>query len=196
MTGLDRPLGRRRRREASPVGVHLAAGGALALAVALTGCGTSPHGAAPRSSSTTSAPVAGGAGASADGLLSILATLRFAGAPATFFLTGDFARSFPALAAQLAAGVTTSSIVARVMAGLRPGGIVLMHVGSNPTDGSTLDAVALPAAVAAARGARYMLVSLSSLVGTGGTGRWRLSRPDSSGSGSSGQRSLSPASRG
>jgi peptidoglycan/xylan/chitin deacetylase (PgdA/CDA1 family) len=35
-------------------------------------------------------------------------------------------------------------VVDRVLAGLRPGEIVIMHVGSHPTDHSTLDAEALP----------------------------------------------------
>ncbi len=187
-------------------------------------------------------------GANADGLPSILASLRAAGVRATFFVTGDFASAFPGLSAQIvaggnrigdhsvdhpsftrlddaqvraevldasttiraitgadpaplfrfpygdydtrtladvnalgyvavgwtvdtlgwegtSAGITASSIVARVMAGLRPGEIVLMHVGSNPTDGSTLDAAALPAVVAAIRAAGYSFVTLSALVG-------------------------------
>lgn len=40
-------------------------------------------------------------------------------------------------------GVTSDAVVARVMSAARPGMIVLMHVGSNPDDGSTLDADAL-----------------------------------------------------
>jgi peptidoglycan/xylan/chitin deacetylase (PgdA/CDA1 family) len=43
------------------------------------------------------------AGANADGLPSILATLSAQGVPATFFLTGQWVRSFPAQAAQIAA---------------------------------------------------------------------------------------------
>lgn len=41
-------------------------------------------------------------------------------------------------------GQSTSSVVARVVAAARPGEIVLMHVGQNPDDGTTLDADALP----------------------------------------------------
>lgn len=43
------------------------------------------------------------AGANADAVPSILATLRREGVPATFFLTGDFARDFPAAARSIAA---------------------------------------------------------------------------------------------
>ena len=43
------------------------------------------------------------AGANADALPSILATLRREGVPATFFLTGDFVRDFPAAARSIAA---------------------------------------------------------------------------------------------
>lgn len=63
-------------------------------------------------------------------------------------------------------GITTSSIVARVMASLRPGEIVLMHVGSNPTDGSTLDAAALPTVIAAVHQAGYSFVTMSALLGS------------------------------
>lgn len=43
------------------------------------------------------------AGANADAVSSILATLRAEGVPATFFLTGDFVNKFPAAARQIAA---------------------------------------------------------------------------------------------
>jgi peptidoglycan/xylan/chitin deacetylase (PgdA/CDA1 family) len=41
-------------------------------------------------------------------------------------------------------GQSTRTVVARVLNRLRPGQIVLPHVGSHPTDHSTLDADALP----------------------------------------------------
>jgi peptidoglycan/xylan/chitin deacetylase (PgdA/CDA1 family) len=44
------------------------------------------------------------AGANADGVPSILATLQNAGVPATFFLTGNFVRDFPAAARAIAGG--------------------------------------------------------------------------------------------
>ena len=65
------------------------------------------------------------------------------------------------------AGITPASIVARVMAGLRPGEIVLMHVGSNPNDGSTLDADALASVIASIKAAGYSFVTLDALLGSG-----------------------------
>ena len=55
------------------------------------------------------------AGANADAVPSILATLRREGVPATFFLTGDFVRDFPAAARSIAA------------AGLRLGNHTITH---------------------------------------------------------------------
>ena len=65
------------------------------------------------------------------------------------------------------AGITPASIVARVMAGLRPGEIVLMHVGSNPSDGSTLDADALASVIGSIKAAGYSFVTLDALLGKG-----------------------------
>ena len=183
------------------------------------------------------------AGANGDGMPSILATLRVAGAKATFFLTGNFASHYPGLAAQVAqaghrigdhsvdhphftaltdaqidaevvgaaqsivrttgadpapyfrfpygesdartlaevnrlgyvavgwtvdtlgwegtsAGISADTVLSRVLSALRPGEIVLMHVGSNPTDHSTLDADALPRVIAAIAAAGYTFVTL------------------------------------
>jgi peptidoglycan/xylan/chitin deacetylase (PgdA/CDA1 family) len=61
-------------------------------------------------------------------------------------------------------GITVDSIIARVLDNLRPGEIVLMHVGANPDDGSTLDADALPRLIAALRGRGYGLVTLAALL--------------------------------
>jgi len=193
---------------------------------------------------TTSRVVAltfdGGSGAQGAG--SILATLAAARVPATFFLTGQFARSFPSVVAAISAGhylvgnhtmshphltqltsaavtnqitdgevqlnpaiggTTTpwfrfpfgeydnrtlhlvhqlgygaigwtvdtrgwqgmqaggvDDVVARVHASLRPGAIVLMHLGANPNDGTTYDADALPAVIAMVRTAGYNFVDL------------------------------------
>jgi peptidoglycan/xylan/chitin deacetylase (PgdA/CDA1 family) len=52
-------------------------------------------------------------------------------------------------------------VVDRVLAGASPGAIVLMHVGSNPDDGSTLDADALPTVIDQLRARGYSLVRLS-----------------------------------
>ncbi|GAA2198666.1 polysaccharide deacetylase family protein [Sinomonas flava] len=57
-----------------------------------------------------------------------------------------------------------SFVVQRVMATAQPGQIVLMHVGSNPDDGSTLDADALPALIAQYRAAGYGFVTLDALL--------------------------------
>lgn len=182
------------------------------------------------------------AGANADGVASILATLDARDATGTFFLTGAFVESFPGASRQIASAypignhtqhhpdlttlsadavraeirtgaasivaatgvdprpyfrfpygaVTTSTIsivnaecyvpfrwtvdtwgwkgtagdmsadavLQRVLDGLRPGAIVLMHVGSNPDDGSTFDADALPAVIDAVRAQGYRLVTL------------------------------------
>ena len=58
-------------------------------------------------------------------------------------------------------GMTVAKVVERVLAAARPGAIVLMHVGSNPDDGSTLDADALPRIIRQLRSAGYELVPLS-----------------------------------
>lgn len=57
-------------------------------------------------------------------------------------------------------GQSTELIVDRVMAGLRPGHIVIMHVGSHPTDGSTLDADALPRLIEEIQARGYRFVRL------------------------------------
>ena len=60
--------------------------------------------------------------------------------------------------------VTINSIVNRVVANAQPGEIVLMHVGANPGDGSTLDAAALPFVIKALRDRGYGFVSLDALL--------------------------------
>ena len=63
-------------------------------------------------------------------------------------------------------GAITAQIVAdRVLAGLRPGEIVLMHIGSNPDDGTTLDADALPRMIERIRQAGYGFTTLDALLG-------------------------------
>ncbi len=61
-------------------------------------------------------------------------------------------------------GMTAQGVCDRVVAGLQPGEIVLMHVGSNPDDGTTLDADALPEVIAQLRGAGYSFVTLDVLL--------------------------------
>ena len=187
------------------------------------------------------------AGASADGVASILRTLKREDVPASFFLTGDFAEQHPDGATHLAAygrvgnhtsdhlhlttlttaqvraqvtgarttirrvtgedplpffrfpfgeydtrtltavnelgyaaigwtvdslgwkgtsgGQSVESVVARVLSAAVPGEIVLMHVGANPDDGTTLDADALPDVIAGLRAKGYGFVTLDALLG-------------------------------
>lgn len=186
-------------------------------------------------------------GASDAGVASILATLAAGGVRATFFVTGAFARSYPADVAAIAAaghvvgnhsdthehypqltdaaiaddlaaarsaitaagadpgpwfrfpygdrtdadvravnaagyvavrwtvdtlgwqgtgaGRSPAEVVDRVLAAATPGEIVLMHVGANPDDGSTLDADALPATIAGLRAAGYGFTTVEALLG-------------------------------
>ena len=190
------------------------------------------------------------AGANAAGLPSIESTLRAKGVPATFFLTGNWIRDFPAQAnmivqdgylignhsmthpdpgftkltdAQVTAevqgaqqailrasgadarplfrfpfgdvnsrvladvnglgyvavrwtvdslgwegtsgGQSVQSVINRVLAAAQPGEIVLMHLGSNPDDGTTLDAAALPAIIDGLHARGYSFVTLRALTG-------------------------------
>ncbi|MEA5453410.1 polysaccharide deacetylase family protein [Sinomonas sp. JGH33] len=56
-------------------------------------------------------------------------------------------------------------IVQRVLAAAQPGEIVLMHLGSNPDDASTLDADALPQVISQLRAAGYGFVTLDAALG-------------------------------
>lgn len=186
------------------------------------------------------------AGANADGIPAILATLKAEGIPATFFLTGTWAKAYPAYAREIAdrgyvlgnhttthphvptlsdralaheirstehtvrtitgrstkpyfrfpfgdrrdvdvarvnvlgyaaiawtvdtagwlgtsGGMSVSEVLHRVETARRPGEIVLMHVGSNPTDHSTLDADALPRMIAQFRAHGYGFTTLAAL---------------------------------
>jgi peptidoglycan/xylan/chitin deacetylase (PgdA/CDA1 family) len=57
-------------------------------------------------------------------------------------------------------GQSAATVLNRVLAGLTPGEIVLMHVGSNPDDGSTLDAAALPQIISELRARGYGFTTL------------------------------------
>jgi peptidoglycan/xylan/chitin deacetylase (PgdA/CDA1 family) len=186
------------------------------------------------------------AGANADAVQSILATLGRAQVVATFFLTGNFVRDFPASARAIAGAgyrigdhtithpyltresdaavrqellgaarqitavtgqnpaplfrfpygdadarvisivnslgyipvrwtvdtlgwkgtsghITPEIVISRVLGALRPGEIVLMHVGSNPDDRSTLDAGALPQLISQLKARGYSFVTLDAL---------------------------------
>jgi peptidoglycan/xylan/chitin deacetylase (PgdA/CDA1 family) len=182
-------------------------------------------------------------GAGAAGAKSILVTLTEEQVPATFFVTGDFAASYPDIVAAITAGGflvgnhtmshphlnqlsspavreqiidgavavthaigtttrpwfrfpfgeyeartlevvhqlgygaigwtvdsrgwqgraagTAADIPGRVLNALRPGAIVLMHVGAHPTDGTTYDADALAGLISAVRARGYDFVTLS-----------------------------------
>ncbi|HEX6920760.1 MAG TPA: polysaccharide deacetylase family protein [Actinomycetes bacterium] len=58
-------------------------------------------------------------------------------------------------------GQSAASVTARVLAAARPGEIVLMHVGSNPDDHTTLDASALPRVISGLRAKGYRFVTLA-----------------------------------
>ena len=188
------------------------------------------------------------AGANADGVASILATLRRDHVPATFFLTGAFVRAYPATARAIAAAgerlgdhtishpyltqlgdsavrqqilgaaqqiiavtgqdpaplfrfpfgdadartiaianragyvpvrwtvdtlgwegtvghISAAVVATRVLAAMRPGEIVLMHVGSNPDDHTTFDADALPQVISELHARGYSFVTLDALSG-------------------------------
>lgn len=61
-------------------------------------------------------------------------------------------------------GMSRSGVSERVLGNLQPGGIILMHLGSNPDDGSTLDAEALPAVIDGIRADGYGFVTLDALL--------------------------------
>jgi peptidoglycan/xylan/chitin deacetylase (PgdA/CDA1 family) len=62
-------------------------------------------------------------------------------------------------------GMTVDAVVARVLGGATPGQVVLLHLGANPDDGTTLDAAALPRIIAGYRAAGYRFTTLEALLG-------------------------------
>jgi peptidoglycan/xylan/chitin deacetylase (PgdA/CDA1 family) len=58
-------------------------------------------------------------------------------------------------------GQSVGSVTSRALDHLQPGEIILMHVGANPTDHSTLDADALPGIISAIRARGYRFVTLN-----------------------------------
>ena len=60
-------------------------------------------------------------------------------------------------------GASVQAVADRVQAGLQPGEIVLMHIGSNPDDGTTLDADALPQVIDRITAAGYGFTTLDAL---------------------------------
>jgi peptidoglycan/xylan/chitin deacetylase (PgdA/CDA1 family) len=63
-------------------------------------------------------------------------------------------------------GQTVQTVTNRVLAAAQPGEIVLMHLGSNPDDGTTLDATALPAIITGLQARGYGFVTLQALTGS------------------------------
>jgi peptidoglycan/xylan/chitin deacetylase (PgdA/CDA1 family) len=61
-------------------------------------------------------------------------------------------------------GRSAAEVVDRALGALQPGEIVLMHVGSHPDDGSTLDADALPTMIDRMRAAGYGFTTLDALL--------------------------------
>ena len=61
-------------------------------------------------------------------------------------------------------GHSTASVLPRTLDNAQPGEIVLMHVGSHPTDHSTLDADALPQVIDQLRARGYAFVTLDALL--------------------------------
>jgi peptidoglycan/xylan/chitin deacetylase (PgdA/CDA1 family) len=57
-------------------------------------------------------------------------------------------------------GMSADKVYQRVMSDLQPGQIVLMHIGANPRDGTTLDADALPRIIDGIRAQGYTFVTL------------------------------------
>jgi peptidoglycan/xylan/chitin deacetylase (PgdA/CDA1 family) len=57
-------------------------------------------------------------------------------------------------------GQTVATVIARALGHLGPGEIILMHVGANPTDHTTLDADALAAVIEGIRRHGYALVTV------------------------------------
>ncbi|MDQ0768932.1 peptidoglycan/xylan/chitin deacetylase (PgdA/CDA1 family) [Pseudarthrobacter defluvii] len=62
-------------------------------------------------------------------------------------------------------GSSVQAVADRVQAVLQPGEIVLMHLGSNPDDGTTLDADALPQVIDRISAAGYGFTTLDALLG-------------------------------
>ncbi|MBC6445878.1 polysaccharide deacetylase family protein [Actinokineospora xionganensis] len=62
-------------------------------------------------------------------------------------------------------GITAAQVTERTLNALRPGEIVLMHIGSNPEDKSTLDADALPGMIDALRARGYGFVTMQAALG-------------------------------
>jgi len=61
-------------------------------------------------------------------------------------------------------GMSRDKVVSRVVDGVQPGGIVLMHVGANPDDSTTLDADALASIISGLKAKGYTFTTLDAVV--------------------------------
>ena len=61
-------------------------------------------------------------------------------------------------------GITEAIVRQRVLDALQPGEIVLMHLGANPEDGTTLDADALPEIISGLSAMGYSFVTLDQML--------------------------------
>ncbi|WP_307032978.1 polysaccharide deacetylase family protein [Arthrobacter sp. B3I4] len=62
-------------------------------------------------------------------------------------------------------GISAQTVLDRALGGLQPGEIILMHLGSNPDDTTTLDADALPQIISRISQAGYGFTTLDALLG-------------------------------
>lgn len=61
-------------------------------------------------------------------------------------------------------GMSVAKVTARVMKAIKPGAIILMHCGSNPKDGTTLDADALPGIIDRLQAMGYSFTTVDDLL--------------------------------
>jgi peptidoglycan/xylan/chitin deacetylase (PgdA/CDA1 family) len=64
-------------------------------------------------------------------------------------------------------GQSVASVRSHALTGLRPGAIILMHLGANPQDHSALDAQALPGIIAGLRQRGYRIVGIDRVLQQG-----------------------------
>jgi len=67
-------------------------------------------------------------------------------------------------------GMSAQKVIDRTVGAAGPGEIVLMHLGSNPDDHTTLDAEALPTVISRLEGLGYRFVTLDALLARDGAG--------------------------
>jgi peptidoglycan/xylan/chitin deacetylase (PgdA/CDA1 family) len=79
-------------------------------------------------------------------------------------------------------GQSVAGVLARALGGLRPGEVILMHVGSNPGDRSTLDADSLATLIGRIERRGYAFATLPEVYASAYPG-WRIGVPRARGSG-------------